>query len=113
MKTALQCILFVGLVGGIAFAVPAQDVIVAVDDEKPAKAVQQHTGDAEGKDRVADRYCLRDTGSRIVAMHNAKRDRAEKRCVNALGRAYTGEEIRSTGMPDLAGALRMLDPAIP
>lgn len=120
MKTALQCILAVGL-ASVVFAAPAQDAsataeatdaAVAADADSAAETSQQDTRDNEAMDPIAARFCLRETGSRIVEMQNAKRDQAGKRCVNAPGRVYTDEDIRRTGATDLTEALRMLDPAI-
>lgn len=126
MKTALQCILAAGL-ASVVFAAPAQDAsataeaaattettdaVVAADADGAAATSQQETRDADAMDPIAARFCLRETGSRIVEMQNAKRDQAGKRCVNAPGRVYTNDDIRRTGAIDLTEALRMLDPAI-
>lgn len=116
MKTAIQCILAAGLASVVVFAASAQDATdatVADDAENIAEASQQDTRDSGATDPLADRFCLRETGSRIVAMENAKRDPAGKRCVNAPGRVYTQDDIRRTGAIDLTEALRMLDPSIP
>lgn len=116
MKTALQCILAAGL-ASVVFAAPAQDASAATDAvvaaDSGAETSQQDTRDHDAMDPIAARFCLRETGSRIVAMENAKRDPAGRRCVNAPGRVYTNDDIRRTGAIDLAEALRMLDPAIP
>lgn len=121
MKTTLQSILTVGLASVVVFAAPAQDAtataeatdaVIAADAENVAEASQQDTRDSEATDPIAARFCLRETGSRIVEMENAKRDPAGKRCVNASGRVYTNDDIRRTGAIDLTEALRMLDPAI-
>lgn len=121
MKTTLRCILVAGL-ASVVFAAPAQDAtataeatdaVVAADAGSVVEALQEDTHDSEATDPIAARFCLRETGSRIVAMQNAKRDPAGKRCVNAPGRVYTSDDIRRTGAIDLAEALRMLDPSIP
>ncbi len=47
--------------------------------------------------------CLTGTGSRIAA----KGDRC-----TAIGRSYTSDDVERTGAMTVAGALRLLDPAI-
>lgn len=55
--------------------------------------------------KPGDRNCLHDTGSLIPAKKG--------QCLQgAFGRSYSARELRSTGQQDIAGALRMLDPAI-
>jgi hypothetical protein len=55
--------------------------------------------------RPGDRNCLRDTGSLIPAKKG--------QCLQgAFGRSYSAEDLRNTGQPKTADALRMLDPAI-
>lgn len=63
---------------------------------------------------MADRYCLRSTGSRIVARDSRTEEVKDfdKRCIATNGRVYTREDIERTGEVDLAKALRKLDPAI-
>lgn len=58
---------------------------------------------------VSERYCVRDTGSRIVARHNTK---GKKQCNGLAGRAYTREDLDRTGHFNIADALRSLDPAV-
>jgi len=55
--------------------------------------------------KPGDRNCLRDTGSLIPPKKG--------QCLQgAFGRSYSAKELRSTGQPNTADALRMLDPAI-
>lgn len=69
------------------------------DDKQPTgQRAQRH---------IADRRCLRATGSRIVT---AERD--GRKCANGPGRVYSRDDLDSTGAVDLANALRRLDPSI-
>ena len=72
-------------------------------------AAQRADADArrQVKEELADRSCLRHTGSRLIG-----RDRGDRRCATAAGRAYSREDLDRTGSTDLADALRRLDPAI-
>jgi hypothetical protein len=93
----------IGVLALPAFAAPQQKA------EPPA--VPAAHSDAE---RMAERFCVRDTGSRIVSRQK-KAENAEdfnKRCLAFNGRVYTREDIDRTGEVDLADALRKLDPAI-
>lgn len=58
-----------------------------------------------------DRFCIKETGSRIVATRNRSK-KSDEECVNASGRVYTRQDIESTGSADLRDALRRLDPSI-
>lgn len=58
---------------------------------------------------LSESSCLRHTGSRIVARHDAK---GLKRCNAQPGRAYTREDLDRTGHVNIADALRALDPAV-
>ena len=60
------------------------------------------------KDDVSDHSCLKETGSRLPPRPDSK----GRKCINATGRAYTKEEMDSTGAIDLKDALRRLDPAV-
>ena len=69
------------------------------------KAATQSTARQRQVIKPGDRNCLRDTGSLIPAKKG--------QCLQgAFGRSYSARELRSTGQQDIAGALRMLDPAI-
>ncbi|MDQ3287966.1 MAG: hypothetical protein M3Q42_06830 [Pseudomonadota bacterium] len=64
--------------------------------------------------QAADRYCVKKSGS-LLLVENDRGDNTgsfNDVCVNAGGRVYTREDIRSTGETDLAEALRKLDPSI-
>jgi hypothetical protein len=100
---------------GFALAASAQQAApqdVADAPREPASAPVADTPAAsddrqEAKDRIADRNCLRHTGSRLI-----DRTRGERKCAMASGRAYSREDLDRTGSTDLADALRRLDPAI-
>lgn len=99
MKHLLLTALLAGVVpAALAQAAPAE----------PAAAPATQVADAT-PESLSERYCLRETGSRIVARHNAK---GQKRCNAMPGRAYTREDLDRTGQVNIADALRTLDPAI-
>lgn len=93
-----------------AFAASAQTTTTTASVD--ATLQQEQTVAEATADRIAettpeiDRFCARDTGSRIVP-----RDKDGKRCMT-FGRVYTQDDIQRTGAVDLADALRKLDPAI-
>lgn len=87
----------------LSIAVPA--TALAQDEEL------EETGNAAAKGKPDDRFCIKETGSRIVAARN-KSKKADEECVSANGRVYTREDIERTGSVDLRDALRRLDPAI-
>jgi hypothetical protein len=108
MKTSLQSILPAMLACGFAFAASAQDVTVPVAVETDAKAAQ--ATDATGnKDHLADRHCLRATGSRILALQNTRADQASKHCAIGPGRVHTSADLEHTGASNLGDALRRLE----
>ena len=85
----------------------------------PQQAQAAATADVERA--VADRFCLRETGSLVTAQRNARVARADRAnrdaaarpdCVAASGRSYSREDLDRTGSVDTAEALRRLDPAI-
>ena len=90
----------------IAFA--AAPVLVHAQDE-PEEAARSRAKDARKAD---DRFCIEQTGSRIVAARNARSKSEQKDCVAAGGRVYTREDIDRTGSVDLQDALRRLDPSL-
>ena len=96
-RLMLTTLLFVGVPAAFAQAAPAEPA-AAPDPVAEAAA-----------EPLADRNCLRQTGSRIVARHNAK---GRKACVPMPGRAYTRDDLDRTGQVNIADALRMLDPAV-
>lgn len=69
---------------------------------------QPASRDESAKDDVSDRNCLKETGSRLAPRPDSK----GRKCINATGRAYTKQEMDSTGAIDLKDALRRLDPAL-
>lgn len=80
---------------------------------------QQHQEEEEEEARgrgerasASDRFCIRETGSRVTASRNARSRRAEQECVGAGGRVHTREDIERTGSVDVKDALRRLDPSI-
>lgn len=96
--------LVAGLLAGASVCVQAQSACVGVGVGVGARSAVVEAGIATGP---VDRFCVRETGTRIVA----RRDR-ERRCSGFAGRSYSREELQSTGRPDIADALRMLDPSI-
>ncbi|NZA27585.1 hypothetical protein H0E84_14490 [Luteimonas sp. SJ-92] len=86
---------------GMAFAVAAQD-------DEP----EERTAAGSDRGKAAERYCITETGSRVVASRNARNKSEREACVAAGGRVYTRAELESTGSVDLADALRRLDPSI-
>lgn len=101
------------LAGGFASAAAAQQP--AADSAQPQDEHATAIG-ADSSDMLADRNCLRYTGSRITASRNATRirrgEKAPAECANAPGRSYTEEDLRRTGQTNVADALRMLDPSV-
>lgn len=79
---------------------------------------QQHQEEEEeesrdrGRNNASDRFCIRETGSRVTASRHARSRRAEQECEGGGGRVYTREDIERTGSADVRDALRRLDPSI-
>lgn len=95
-----------------SFALAAAGVPAALaQDIEPEEEAHQQAREAR-KDRSAERFCIEETGSRIVASRNARSADERKECVDAGGRVYTREDIERSGSTDLADALRRLDPSI-
>jgi hypothetical protein len=68
---------------------------------------------AEAKaDAEVERYCIKETGTRIKQAARAESDKSRRDCVAGGGRVYTRSDIETTGRVDLADALRALDPSI-
>lgn len=99
MKRVLMTVLF-------AAVMPAALAQTAAAPPEAAPAAQP--GEAT-QTPLSERYCLRDTGSRIVARQNAK---GQKQCNGLPGRVYTREDLDRTGHLNIADALRTLDPAV-
>ena len=94
MKISLQTIVPALLAYTFAFAVSAQDVTAPAEVDALTKAKAARSIEAAGnRDRIADRHCLRATGSRIVVMRNAKADQTGKRCAIGPGRVHTSEDL--------------------
>jgi len=96
---------------GLCFAANAQNVSISADAGDRTDS-QMQRDDA----REDDRFCLRETGSRITR-HSQRRDAQHRRdrdrdCVSFNGRVYTREDLDSTGVIDIADALRRLDTSI-
>lgn len=91
-----------------AMAFAAAPVLVHAQDE-PEEAARSRAKDARKAD---DRFCIEQTGSRIVAARNARSKSEQKDCVATGGRVYTREDIEKTGSVDLQDALRRLDPSM-
>lgn len=103
----------------LAFATSAQTATpAAVDpaaDSQTAAAAPAETSaeasanqnKADAKDEIADRNCLKHTGSRLI-----RADSKGRKCAIAAGRAYNRDDIDRTGAIDLRDALRRLDPAV-
>lgn len=99
MKRLLLTALLAGVVpAAFAQAAPAEPTA------PPATQVADAT-----QEPLSERYCLRETGSRIVARQNAK---GQKRCNAMPGRAYTRDDLDRTGQVNIADALRMLDSSV-
>jgi len=92
------------LTAAFAVAVPATALAQEHEPEEAAAASKK-------KGNPDDRFCIRETGSRIVATHNRNK-KSEQECVSAAGRVYTREDIERTGSADVRDALRRLDPSI-
>ena len=73
----------------------------------PAEASDKQDKADANKDDLADRNCLKHTGSRLI-----RADSRGRKCANATGRSYSKEDIDRTGAFDLQDALRRLDPAV-
>jgi hypothetical protein len=102
------------------FAVAASAQTVTVRDETgkeitaTTEAAQSDAAIEPSKPQAA-RTCLVHTGSRITANRNlraAREGQAERECANSSGRAYTKDDLESTGRYDIADALRALDTGI-
>lgn len=105
--------LLIPLFCAVAFAASAQT---------PAPTAEPHDlRAADARNETATQaLCLEQTGSLITKAHNDRIDRRSrsgqasepKQCAPAAGRSYSRRDIQRTGAPDLAEALRDLDPTI-
>lgn len=99
-------ILSLCLFGASAWAAtPAETT--AAPPVAPVEEPAAETAAAETSKAVKpnDRYCLRQTGSRIP-----RKDKDG--CLPVAGRSYDAEDLRSTGATTVAEALERLDPSI-
>ena len=87
--------------------------------QSAAVGASVETGAPSAMRDVSDRFCVRQTGTRInsriraaaaTTQGGAKSDR--QHCALGPGRSYTRDDINMTGRVDLADALRALDPSI-
>lgn len=92
-----------------AMVLTAVPVVAQAQQEEPEEAARTRAKEARKPD---DRFCIEQTGSRIVAARNVRSRSDEKECVAAGGRVWTRADIESTGSVDLRDALRRLDPSI-
>ena len=90
----------------IAIAAFGVAVPVAFAQDEP-----EESGSATKSKKPDDRFCIQQTGSRIVASRNRSK-KADKDCVAGSGRVYTRDDIETTGAVDVKEALRRLDPSI-
>ncbi len=101
--------LFAALLAAAALCVAVPATALAQEGELEEEEEEEGRA-AVRKGDPEDRFCIRETGSRIVARRNRDK-RAEEECVNASGRVYTREDIERTGSADMRDALRRLDPS--
>ncbi|MGY1409022.1 hypothetical protein ACW5EG_05540 [Luteimonas sp. A611] len=98
--------LLTALLAAAAFAVAVPATALAQEHEpEEAAASSKKKADPD------DRFCIRETGSRVVATRNRSK-KSDQECVGSAGRVYTREDIERTGSADLHDALRRLDPSI-
>lgn len=86
--------------------------VFAQEVEPEERERQEARQERAERDRSSDRFCIQQTGSRIIANRNARSKDERAECVASGGRVYTREDIERTGSTDLQDALRRLDPAI-
>jgi hypothetical protein len=84
----------------------ANDPGAAAPTTEPATAQAAQTVPVVGEhDRLRDRHCLPETGTRI-------RSKRAGGCVYSAGVWYSREDIERTGAQDIGTALQYLDPSI-
>ena len=90
-------------------APPAPAPAPAPDTVTPAPGPEADAAKAATASKaIADRNCLKYTGSRITP----RADKQGRKCISASGRGYSREDIDRTGATDIGTALRMLDTAV-
>lgn len=97
MKYPLMIALLAGLGSMVALPVVAH-----------AQQEVEESGRAAVRGKPDDRFCIKDTGSRVVATRNRSK-KADEECAGDNGRVYTREEIERTGSVDIRDALRRLE----
>lgn len=97
--------LLAALLAAATLALAAPATALAQQEEPEEAAASRKKADPD------ERFCIRETGSRITATRNRSK-KADEECVNAAGRVYTREDIERTGSADVRDALRRLDPSI-
>lgn len=109
----MKQLLIAGLLLGCACSAQAQSAAsVIVKDDADQTATSLSAAQVNGRNTVPDRFCVRETGSRIAARRNARTAKADQPCLPVNGRSYTREDLDRTGSTDIAEALRKLDPSI-
>lgn len=98
--------LMTALLAGLAFTVAVPVTAFAQDEE-----VEETGRTATRAGQPDDRFCIKETGSRVVATRNRSK-KSDEECVAASGRVYTREDIERTGSVDIRDALRRLDPSV-
>lgn len=96
-------------IAAAAFAFGAVAQSAVAQNVEPEEQARETRAD---RAKQSERFCIQQTGSRIVASRNAKTRGERAQCVEQGGRVYTRQDIESTGSVDLADALRRLDPSI-
>jgi len=96
------------ILAGLAFGGVSQVAHAQQQEEEEEESAR----DRGQRASPSDRFCIRETGSRITAARNARSKRAEQECTTGGGRVYTREDIDRTGSADIKDALRRLDPSI-
>ena len=101
------------IAGSVTLAMSAAGALSGpmAQEVEPEEQAREQAREAR-KDKDAERFCIQETGSRIIANRNARSNAERKECVAAGGRVYTREEIERTGSTNLRDALRKLDPVI-
>lgn len=89
---------------GVSAAVMAQSAPASSHQQPGSQPTQQSAKADRPLIKPGDRNCLRHTGSLIPPKKGE--------CMPVVGRSYSGDELRRTGMQDNARALQMLDPSI-
>ena len=107
-KTVNRILISVLLALGVGSAFAQTATVTTIDDKGKADSIAVAQTPAE---KSADSYCLHETGSHLRSTRHAKGDKATD-CANAIGRAYTREDIERTGSVTTGDALRHLDPSI-